>query len=171
MPSTGQIIPHSITFGPVIPATKLRSNMPSLRSSNMAPVVMATDKKNMIVSITPGATKSLKLVCSAYSGDFCSHSSSSVTIVIAVTVIVEDLSLRSGIAEVIDMLSPNSPDISALSCSSDKSKAGFEIAGTVTLSITSLAIDDLRRLPMFCSTASLRKTSSNDSALYCWRSN
>uniref|UniRef100_A0A1A9ZUS7 Uncharacterized protein n=1 Tax=Glossina pallidipes TaxID=7398 RepID=A0A1A9ZUS7_GLOPL len=79
--------------------------------------------------------------------------------------------IGSGIAEVIDMLSPNSPDISALSCSSDKSKAGFEIAGTVTLSITSLAIDDRRRLPMFCSTASLRKTSSNDSALYCWRSN
>lgn len=40
------------------------------------------------------------------------------------------------------------------------------IAGSWTASMTSLAIDDLLLLPMFWRTESLRKTSSNESALY-----
>lgn len=51
----------------------------------------------------------------------------------------------------------------AKACHSDELTA---IAGSWTASITSFAIDDLRLLPMFWSTESLRKTSSNDAALY-----
>lgn len=46
--------------GPVMPATKQRSNMPSLRSISMAPDVIATERKNMMVNMTPGAAKSVK---------------------------------------------------------------------------------------------------------------
>lgn len=49
------------TSVPVMPETNDRSNIPSLRSINIAPDVNATDKKNMIVRITPGAAKSVKL--------------------------------------------------------------------------------------------------------------
>lgn len=77
--------------------------------------------------------------------------------------------IGSRAADDIEMLSPNSPEISAACCSSDMSKAGLEIAGTVTCSTISWAIDDRRRFPMFCKTESFRKTSSSESALYCWR--
>lgn len=49
---------------PVIPDTRHRSNIPSFRSINIAPEVSATDKKKMIVKMTPGAAKSVKF------GDF-----------------------------------------------------------------------------------------------------
>lgn len=45
---------------PVIPETRHRSNMPSLRSISIAPDVSATDKKKMMVRMTPGAAKSVK---------------------------------------------------------------------------------------------------------------
>lgn len=49
---------------PVIPDTRHRSSIPSFRSISIAPDVSATDKKKMIVSITPGAAKSVKFgVC------------------------------------------------------------------------------------------------------------
>lgn len=75
--------------------------------------------------------------------------------------------MGSRAAEDIEILSPNSPEISAACCSSDMSRAGFEIAGTVTCSTISWAIEERRRLPIFCITESFRKTSSRESALYC----
>lgn len=45
---------------PVIPETRQRSSMPSLRSISIAPDVNATDKKKMMVRMTPGAAKSVK---------------------------------------------------------------------------------------------------------------
>lgn len=45
---------------PVTPDTRHLSNMPSFRSINIAPDVNATDKKKMMVKITPGAAKSVK---------------------------------------------------------------------------------------------------------------
>lgn len=55
---------------PVIPHTRQRSSIPSFRSINMAPEVNATDKKKMIVRITPGAAKSVKFGFSTpYIGD------------------------------------------------------------------------------------------------------
>lgn len=45
---------------PVMPETKHRSSIPSFRSINIAPDVRATDKKKIIVKITPGAAKSVK---------------------------------------------------------------------------------------------------------------
>lgn len=74
-------------------------------------------------------------------------------------------------AELIDMLSPNSPEISALDCSSDKSRAGLEMAEMPTFSIISWAMEDRRRLPIFWIMDNFRKTSSKDSALYWCRRN
>lgn len=45
---------------PVMPHTKHLSSMPSFRSINIAPDVKATDKKKMMVNMTPGAAKSVK---------------------------------------------------------------------------------------------------------------
>lgn len=45
---------------PVIPMTRQRSNIPSFRSINIAPEVNATDKKKIMVKMTPGAAKSVK---------------------------------------------------------------------------------------------------------------
>lgn len=68
--STNVVWPHIITNWvatwenrismPVIPITRHRSSIPSLRSINMAPDVNATDKKKIMVKITPGAAKSVK---------------------------------------------------------------------------------------------------------------
>lgn len=45
----------------VMPQTRQRSSIPPLRSINMAPEVSATDRKKMMVRMTPGAAKSVKL--------------------------------------------------------------------------------------------------------------
>lgn len=68
--STNVVWPHIITncvvtcdsriSMPVMPDTRHRSSMPSLRSMSMAPDVSATDKKKMMVRMTPGAAKSVK---------------------------------------------------------------------------------------------------------------